>query len=464
MKNSLFLLSFLLICLTNPFSTQAQLTQLSRWDDDTLPVASPNNLRLQYSSVFGHAINGNEIAIIGGARHILFFDITGTKASNPELIGKFEGTATTVWREFKSYKNRLYAVSDNTTEGLMVFDMTNAPDTIVRSYWSNEFFNSSHSITLDTVSGRIFLNGCSASSQGLTVLDVSQNPDVPTVLATIPSLEGGYIHDSYVRNDTVYASSGYSGLFVYDFKTNVTAPTTVASVTTGGYNHNSAITDDGKYLYYSEEIPKGRPVVVIDLQAINTGEINVVNSFLDAQLADPAGPLAIPHNVFISGDYLFVSQYEDGLLIYDIGTDPVNPTLISVFDTQPENTVYNGYFGNWGNYPWLPSGNILASDMQNGLFVLKNTVNPIAIKETRNPTLSVQVNPNPMSDYFNIAVETIEKWSYQLTDLTGKIVKEKRNISEKTTTFDASMLNKGIYFLNVQNSNGEMGVQKVVKL
>jgi choice-of-anchor B domain-containing protein len=464
MKNSLFLLFLLQICLTNPFSAQAQLTLLSRWDDDSLPVASPNNLRLQYSSVFGHAINGNEIAIIGGARHILFFDITGAKATNPELIGKFEGTSTTVWREFKSYKNRLYAVSDNTNEGLMIFDMTNAPDTIVRSYWSNEFFNSSHSITLDSASGRIFLNGSNVASQGLMVLDVSQNPDVPTVLATIPSLEGGYIHDSYVRNDTVYASSGYKGLYVYDFKTNVTAPTTITSVTTGGYNHNSAITDDGKYLYYSEEIPKGKPVQVVDLQTINTGDISIVHSFLDAQLADPAGPLAIPHNVFISGNYLFVSQYEDGLLVYDIGTNPVIPILVSVFDTHPENTVYNGYFGNWGNYPWLPSGNILASDMQNGLYVLKNTVNPIAIKETLKPTLSVQVNPNPMSDYFNISVETMEKWSYQLTDLTGKIVKEKRNISEKTCTFDAALLSKGVYFLNVQNQNGGFGVQKVVKL
>jgi choice-of-anchor B domain-containing protein len=463
MKNTFIFFFLLQICLLKSFNMQAQFTQLSRWDDDSLPVASPNNLKLQYSSVFGHAINGHEIAIIAGARHILFFDITGSKALNPELIAKFEGASTTVWREFKSYKNRLYAVSDNTTEGLMIFDMSNAPDTIVQTYWSNEFFAKSHSITLDTVSGHIYLNGSNVANTGLMVLDVSQNPDVPTVLANIGTLEGGYIHDSYVRNDTVYASSGYSGLYVYDFKTNPAAPTTVASMTTGGYNHNSAITLDGKYLYYSEEIPKGRPMQVVDLQSINTGEITAVYSFLDAQLNDPAGPLAIPHNVFISGNYLYVSQYEDGLLVYDIGVDPVHPTLLNVFDTHPENTIYNGYFGCWGNYPWLPSGNILASDMQNGLFVLKNILNPIATNEPTKNSLQVQISPNPMNDFLTVSVETNLTWSFQLIDMMGKIIKENNNISEKSYTFGISLLPNGVYFLAIKDINGVTSTQKVIK-
>jgi choice-of-anchor B domain-containing protein len=463
MKNSFLLFILLQICLLNAFSAQAQLTQLARWDDDSLPVASPTNLKVQYSSVFGHAVNGHEIAVLGGARHVMFFDITGTKASNPELIGKFEGTSTTVWREFKSYKNRLYAVSDNTSEGLMIFDMTNAPDTIVRTYWSSEFFAKSHSITLDTVSGRIYLNGSNVANTGIMILDISQNPDVPTVLATIPALEGGYIHDSFVRGDTLYASSGYMGLYVYDFKTNPAVPTTLASVATGGYNHNSAMTLDGKYTYYSEEIPKGRPIQVIDLKALNTGEITAVNSFLDAQLNDPAGPLAIPHNVFISGNYLYVSQYEDGLLVYNIGTDPVHPALVNVFDTHPENTVYNGYFGCWGNYPWLPSGNILASDMQNGLFVLKNGLNPIATNEAQKPSLSFLVSPNPMNDFLSISVETNQSWSFQLSDVNGKIIKEKSSISEKYHTFETNLLPQGVYFLSIMDSKGAIGAKKILK-
>jgi hypothetical protein len=49
---------------------------LYQWDDDQLPVASPGNLNLQYSSCWGMAVNGHEYAVLGGAGHILIFDIT----------------------------------------------------------------------------------------------------------------------------------------------------------------------------------------------------------------------------------------------------------------------------------------------------------------------------------------------------------------------------------------------------
>ncbi len=89
----------------------------------------------------------------------------------------------------------------------MIFDLSQAPDTIRRTYWSNEFFTSAHTLALDTVSGRIYLNGSNVAQQGLLVLDVSQNPDQPAA-GFRQSAHGGYIHDSYVRNDTIYASSG----------------------------------------------------------------------------------------------------------------------------------------------------------------------------------------------------------------------------------------------------------------
>lgn len=175
MKNFTFSLLCCLFFTQMKAQDALRITQLAHWDDESLPVASPGGLNLQYSGCWGLPVNGSEIAVLGGARHVLFFDVTDATA--PQLIGKFEGTSTTVWREFKSYKNRIYAVSDNTAEGLQIFDLTNAPDTIVRTYWSNEFFNSAHTITLDTTSGRIYLNGTNVASQGLLILDVSQNPD-----------------------------------------------------------------------------------------------------------------------------------------------------------------------------------------------------------------------------------------------------------------------------------------------
>ncbi len=73
---------------------------------------------------------------------------------------------------------------------------------------------------------------------------------------------------------------------------------------------------------------------------------------------------------------------------------PPAPVLVAHYDTHPENTQYNTYYGNWGNYPWLPSGTIIAGDMQNGLQLLKLSV-PTA---TNQPALSEQFvipRPNP---------------------------------------------------------------------
>ena len=58
-------------------------------------------------------------------------------------------------------------------------------------------------------------------------------------------------------------------------------------------------------------------------------------------------------------------------MITDI-SHPNNPIEVGHYDTYPQGSG-NGFYGCWGVYPYLPSGNILASDMQNGLFVLGPT-------------------------------------------------------------------------------------------
>lgn len=431
------------------------MTRLSYWDDDALPIASPGNLNLQYSGCWGLAVNGHEYAFLGGALHVLIFDITNPV--NPILVGKFAGTTNTVWREFKSYKNRVYEVTDGTNEGMMIFDMSQAPDTIIRSYWSNELFSSSHTITLDTASGRIYLNGTNVMSNGSLILDVSLDPDKPTVVAAVP-LEGGYIHDSYVRRDTLYASSGSSGFYMYDMK-DPQAPVTLASCSTGGYNHLGWLNKEGTYAYYTEEIPQGRPIQIVDLQQLSvTGEIEPVGSFLD-NLTPNAGNLAVPHNIYIKDNLLFNSQYEDGLLVYDISV-PLAPVLVAHYDTHPENTVYNGYFGCWGNYPWLPSGNIIAGDMQNGLQILKITT-PTAVKQ---PVMenAVVVSPNPAQQTLNIKTSLdASAWTYRILSTTGALVKS-GNV-EQQSEINMSLLGvmPGMYVVEIRDAKGRYSVAKV---
>ena len=93
---------------------------------------------------------------------------------------------------------------------------------------------------------------------------------------------------------------------------------------------------------------------------------------------------AIDHNGFTLGDKYFMSNYRRGLTILDV-EDPTTPLEIGYFDTLPAPIANSANFdGAWGVHPYLPSGNILVSDINNGLFVLQD-----------NSNLSVAVTPPP---------------------------------------------------------------------
>lgn len=443
---------FFVLSVSSAFAQDSlNMIRLAQWHDTTLPIASPGNLKVRYSGCWGLAVNGREYAILGGARHVLVFDVT--TPTQPELVGKFEGQTNTVWREFKSYKNRVYAVSDATSEGLMILDFSRAPDTIVQTYFSNQIFRSAHTITLDTSSGRIYLNGSNIAFGGLAILDIRQNPDKPMLIGAY-ALPGGYIHDSYVRGDTVYASCGFDGYFIYDCRNaGVDTPKTIASLSpTGGYHHNSWLSTDGRYAYLTEEIPSGRPVIVLDLAGIADNDLVIRTTFLDPFL--PAGTYnAIPHNVYIKDNLLFNSQYEDGLLVYDI-SNPVEPKLVAYYDTHPQNTSYNTYYGCWGNYPWLPSGTIIAGDMQNGLQLLRLTGPVSTLPEPQHPV--VRISPNPATDHVQVRwmggprPQRVRLWS-----AAGQLALEQPwPDAEGDLRLNTTHLPAGIYTLELMTSMG----------
>jgi hypothetical protein len=66
-----------------------------------------------------------------------------------------------------------------------------------------------------------------------------------------------------------------------------------------------------------------------------------------------------------------MSAYRRGLSILDI-TNPATPSEIAFFDTFPSPAANLPQFnGAWGVYPFLPSGTILVSNIEDGLFVLR---------------------------------------------------------------------------------------------
>jgi hypothetical protein len=71
----------------------------------------------------------------------------------------------------------------------------------------------------------------------------------------------------------------------------------------------------------------------------------------------------------VNNDFIVTSYYTDGVIIHDADR-PGNIIEVGNFDTAPDYEG-QGFNGCWGAYPFLPSGNILASDMQEGLYVLE---------------------------------------------------------------------------------------------
>jgi len=76
------------------------------------------------------------------------------------------------------------------------------------------------------------------------------------------------------------------------------------------------------------------------------------------------------HNPFIRDTLLYISYYEDGVQIYNI-SDPLDPERVGYYDTEPNNTDYNGTRNNWGVYPYFSGNKIIATDTRNGVFFLE---------------------------------------------------------------------------------------------
>ncbi|MCB9265692.1 MAG: choice-of-anchor B family protein [Lewinellaceae bacterium] len=352
----LFFLPFLL-----PGQDKLNMSLLGHWDDPQLPAAGS----IRYNDIWGYAdCEGREYAIVGSARYIHFFDITDP--ANIEEAGRFEGSTNSIWRDFKTYGNYAYAVADQGTDGLMVFDLSHLPDSVTLVFQDNATFTRSHNVFIDEPTGRLYLAGSNAISNGVAAYDLSSSPEEPLFLGTRP-LPGGYFHDIYVRNHIAYCSHGGNGLWVYDFSDldDIQVLGNLTSYPEQGYNHASWLNEDGSMLIFADET-HGTSLKLADVSDLSN--IDILDLFRSELLA-PVATNSIPHNPFIRGHYAIVSYYHDGVQVFDL-SNPDSVRQAAYYDTYPENQNYSGYQGCWGVYPFLPSGNIIASDISHGLFVL----------------------------------------------------------------------------------------------
>lgn len=413
-----------------------------------------------YSGCWGwkQEAKDKEYAISGASNGTYFIDVSNPV--NPVLCDYVEGRLACTWREMKTYQNYCYIVSDDAgSNRFQIVDMQYLPDSVHVVYDGTSYFEHAHTIWIDK--DKMYI-GSATYSVGFSQMNVYSlaTPSVPVLLRELKQDIAAniisHVHDMFVRNDTVYASCGYNGLYIFKYDDVANMFIQLGSYigyTSAGYNHSSFLTQNGKYLMFCDEVPASLPIHIIDVQ--NLSNIQPVQSFTPE-------PFTTSHNPYLIGnDLAIISCYQDGLLIYDI-SQPSNPIKIGFFDTFPQGGANVGnyfgatYRGNWGAYPYLPSGIIIANDMQNGVFILDptNAYNKrVNVKKSSATNTDFIVYPNPASNKLSLHYAGSSEPAVQLKNMLGQIVFEKHYTSMVSDYIDVSLFANGTYVISVTENN-----------
>ena len=302
---------------------------------------------------------GNEFALVGLRNGVSCVNVTNPSTPFEEF---YIADIYSVWRDIKTYGNYAYVTTESDA-GLLIIDLT---DMTGATFWHvTDFINpttgttlhweAAHDLFIDE-NGIAYIFGASnpagipAPANGAIFLDVATNPTYPTHLG---QWNGQYIHDAMVRGDTMYAGCIYAGkVYIVDVS-DKTNPIVLGSKSTPNtFTHNSWVSDDGDFVFTTDEQSDAY------LTAYDISDLNNIQE-VDRIQSNP-GSNSIPHNTFVDGNFLITSYYRDGTVVHDI-THPNYMIEVGNYDSYFGSG--NGFDGCWGTYPYLPSGNIISSDI-----------------------------------------------------------------------------------------------------
>ncbi len=341
-------------------------------------------------------VSGKEYAILGCADVTSFIDVTDPV--NPVLIGTLPThSVSSLWRDVESHGNWLYVVSEAQGHGMQVFDLTqlddvfNPPVVFAESaHYPN--FSNCHTVNVDPVSGYVYAYGTNTYNGGEHIIDVS-NPLNPVLAGGYDG--SGYTHDGFAwtydgpdadhtGQEIVIACNGRSNSdndkLVFVDVTDKTDCQLIGEYNfngqgTTGYFHQGWITKNKKFFLMNDELdemalgnnqePYGTRTHIFNITDLD----NVTyEGFYEAESP------AIDHNLYALDQFVFESNYRSGVRVLDairVGSSVLSE--VAFFDLYPNND--NAQFsGTWSNYPYLPSGLVLATSMYDGFFIMKPTI------------------------------------------------------------------------------------------
>ena len=209
------------------------------------------------------------------------------------------------------------------------------------------------------------------------------NP-VDPALVTPPPAGSGYMHDStsmlITDNRTTQCANAHNPCEVLvDFNetsvdlwdvTEKAAPVRLSTTTypTATYVHSGWPTQDNRFIIVHDELDELRRGLNTHIYTLDIADLrtpSLVTSYTGATTSTD-------HNGYTIGNRYYVVALQARSRASSIRPTPTSLTEIGSFDTYltpSANTA--GTDGAWGVYPFLPSGTLLVSDIENGLFLLK---------------------------------------------------------------------------------------------
>lgn len=359
MKKPLPLIVLLFSCSLIAFSQNVNVTLASR--------LSYGNQTLSNICGWVDPADNKEYALVGAQDGLSVVDITNP--SNPFEVIQIPGPSST-WREIKTNGNYAYITTETCCNGLQIVDLTNLPGTnLAVTTWTpaiaGDTLGRIHALHIDN--GKVYLYGSQISNRGAIIADITSNPMVPVYLGMY---DVRYVHDGYVRNDTLYAGHIYDGEVAVVNCANAAAPVVLATFKTPTvFTHNTWLSKNSKFLFTTDENSNSY-LGAFDLS-------NLANIYETDRIQTSPGSGSIVHNTHIINknnvDYAVTSWYTEGFTITDVSR-PHNLVQVGNYDTYTASV--SGFNGCWGVYPFFPSGTIVASDIDSGLFVFSPAYSP----------------------------------------------------------------------------------------
>lgn len=294
---------------------------------------------------------GGEWALVGTSAGVSIVDLHDPSA--PVERFAVPGLAND-WRELRTWNGFAYVGTEADSSGITIVDLRELPDTVYWKVWRGDGAYQGkvrRCHTVQTANGYLFIFGGGNVTDGATIADLADpwNPHI-TGKYTL-----NYVHDGFIRGDTLWTSEIYKGQFGVVNISDIKDPQLIVThPTPGKFNHNSGLSDDSKILFTTDE-KSNAPLTSFDVS--DPDNITLLDTYFPSQK-----PEKEVHNVRVKGDFLINPSYGGQLTIVDA--------------SRPDNLIETGWavVGTslvWDADPYLPSGIVFATAKKEGFFVFQ---------------------------------------------------------------------------------------------